>query len=375
LNALKPGKYRLFVVSDEFKDNKYTEGIDKYSSAPADVEVRDSIVPFVSLRIGNAIDLTPPALLDAESVHEKMFVARFSETLDTTNLSPDSFIIRNENNDIRKITGIIASQEDASKWYLRIDMPIDTNSTWNLYANNASVLKDSTGNNMQDSSAFCRLFASEQPDTNNIILRSFNLKDSTENILMTHYPTLSMSDVFSVLDSSAIEFIRMEDATPISFTPKVKGADLLIIPGADYLSNKWHKLKIDLNKILCLNGTKPKDTVIAVRYKTEDVRNYVRCSGRVNLLPETDRLVVVMKDSKGIRYYSTVSADSTWAVENLSEGEYSFEAFIDANGNGQYDYGTAFPFSFSEKFYLINKKVTLKKRWDTEDVMLILEEM
>ncbi len=374
LNALKPGKYRLFVVSDEFSDNKYTEGIDKFASAPADYEVRDSLVPLTYLKIGDAADITPPAMLDAETIHEKMFAVRFNESIDTASISSQSFIVKNDNNETRSVTDAFSINGDFSKWYLRIDNTIDTNSIWNLFANNGSVLKDSTGNQMPDSSASCRLIASELPDTNDILIRSFNIKDSTENIPIQNYPELVLSDAFSITDTSAITFIKMEDSTAVDFRIENRGATLTLLPEKDYLGNKWYIVEFNLNKFQCVNGKRPQDTIIRIRYKTEDLRNYVTCSGK--LIPKTDivNMVVVMLDKKGKRHETKVNSDSTWSISGLHEGDYTFEAYLDSNANGKYDYGTAFPFSHSEIFYLVSKKVTLKKRWDMEDVVLIPEE-
>jgi hypothetical protein len=119
----------------------------------------------------------------------------------------------------------------------------------------------------------------------------------------------------------------------------------------------------------------PKDTIIHVRYKTEDIRNYVTCSGKIATKGEIENLMIVMIDKKGNKYTTKVASDSTWSISNLQEGDYKFESFLDSNGNGEYDYGNAYPFEYSEKFFQIRKEVTLKKRWDTEDVLLILEEL
>ncbi len=375
LNALKPGKYRLFVVSDEFSDNIYTEGIDKFASAPQDYDVQDTLVPFASLKMGVATDITAPSLLDAEPVHEKMFTARFSETMDTASIKASDFVIKNDKDETRAVTHAFAINNDYTKWYLRIDRPIDTNSVWNLYTNQSNALRDSTGNEMPDSSASCRLIASELPDTNDIVIRTFNIKDSTENIIFKEYPTLVMSDVFEIQDSTAIKYSRMADSTIVPFRTEISGTTLIIVPVSEYQSNKWYNVQIDLNKFRCINGKRAQDTILNIRYKTEDIRNYVTCSGKIKPVDGLENIIVVMKDKNGKSFKSIVNADSTWSISNLAEGEYTFEAFLDANVNGQFDYGNAFPFSYAEKFYQISKKVTLKKRWDTEDILLILEEM
>ncbi len=375
LNALKPGMYRLFVVSDEFGDNVYTEGIDKFASAPRDYQVLDTVTPFASIKIGNAIDLSAPALLDAEPVHEKMYAARFSESIDSTSILAESFVIKNDKNESIDVTHAFALNNDYTKWYLRASRTIDTNSVWTLYANKSAAIRDSSGNEMPDSSASCRLIASDLPDTNDILIRSFNIKDSTENILFTDYPTLILSDVFEIRDSSALKFMRIEDSTAIPFEAVTRGASLRMVPLGEYQSNKWYDVQIDLNKFECINGKKPKDTIIHVRYKTEDIRNYVTCSGKIIPKDGLENLVVVMKNKIGKTFQARVKSDSTWAISNLPDGEYTFEAYLDLNNNGQYDYGTAFPFSYSEEFYQISKKVTLKKRWDTEDVLLEVKEV
>lgn len=62
----------------------------------------------------------------------------------------------------------------------------------------------------------------------------------------------------------------------------------------------------------------------------------------------------------------TTSPESTFVVEELPEGQFRFRAFLDRNGNGQWDGGKVLPYVPAEPVAWIGEPVEVRPRWTTE---------
>ena len=62
-----------------------------------------------------------------------------------------------------------------------------------------------------------------------------------------------------------------------------------------------------------------------------------------------------------------------WTIEEVPPGSYSVDVVIDRNGNGEYDHGLPFPFAFAEPWFPLPTTTSVRQRWTTEDVILILK--
>ena len=67
-----------------------------------------------------------------------------------------------------------------------------------------------------------------------------------------------------------------------------------------------------------------------------------------------------------------VVSGEAWTIEEVPPGSYSIDIFIDRNGNGAYDQGKPYPFEFAEPWFPLTTTTSVRQRWTTEDVMLIL---
>jgi uncharacterized protein (DUF2141 family) len=68
-----------------------------------------------------------------------------------------------------------------------------------------------------------------------------------------------------------------------------------------------------------------------------------------------------------------VQDGAAWEVSEIAPGTYAVDIVIDANGNGTYDHGSATPFRFSELWYPLTTTVTVRQRWTTEGIRLVLK--
>ena len=62
--------------------------------------------------------------------------------------------------------------------------------------------------------------------------------------------------------------------------------------------------------------------------------------------------------------------NNSYIIDELPGGEYILQAFIDRNGNKEWDKGKSLPWTFAEPFYFLPDTIKVRKRWTKEGVNL-----
>ncbi len=68
-----------------------------------------------------------------------------------------------------------------------------------------------------------------------------------------------------------------------------------------------------------------------------------------------------------------VRSGESWRVEAIPPGTYSMDLVIDANRNDRYDHGMPFPYAFAERMVPISRSVTVRSRWTSEGVAVVVK--
>ncbi len=68
-----------------------------------------------------------------------------------------------------------------------------------------------------------------------------------------------------------------------------------------------------------------------------------------------------------------VEPGKAWVLDSLPPGSYTVDVFVDADGDGRYSHGRHSPFAFAERWFATDLVVTVRQRWTTEDVRLVLQ--
>jgi uncharacterized protein (DUF2141 family) len=79
---------------------------------------------------------------------------------------------------------------------------------------------------------------------------------------------------------------------------------------------------------------------------------------------------ITAKDAKPEIQYLFHSADTSITMQKILEGEYTIFAFLDLNGNEEYDYGEAYPFRFSEPFFVYPSIVRIRGGWLIDNLVI-----
>lgn len=109
-------------------------------------------------------------------------------------------------------------------------------------------------------------------------------------------------------------------------------------------------------------------------FKIADEKKFATISGTVINQVETGYPVIISlysknKDSRRYRYFMT--KDTTFNFTDVYEDEYLLFAFIDRNGNEQYDAGNPYPYKPSEYFFIIDKGLNVRGNLTLRDLKIL----
>jgi hypothetical protein len=142
---------------------------------------------------------------------------------------------------------------------------------------------------------------------------------------------------------------------------------LEILPVVKFKYAAVIKLTLDLNSVK--NGYK-----FEITFKIAEEKKFTSLSGTVSNSKKLGYPVIISlysknKDSRRYRYFMT--KDSIFNFTDVYEDEYILFAFIDQNGNEQYDYGNPYPYKPSEYFFIIDKGLNIRGNLTLRDLRIL----
>ena len=378
LGAIKDGKYRVFAIRDEFKNELYDDN-DAFGSPENDVEVKDAKSLPIVLRIGPPVDKTPPELVSAEANYSNLIVARFSEILDSNFVRAESFyLVDSTNSSPLTISGVsfagnnrdvaIYTQEklDSARMYLLTAFKLSEFS-----------IRDTSGN-LIDSMNMAKFNGYSRIDSTKPLINAYPFMDSVSNIAQNKF----MRFIFSIpVDTAsvrnALTFKKLDSKIPSDFKILPFLNNVIRIEPTEIMEPEtWYELILKNKNIKGLNGIFAQDTNIRLRFRTSDLRTLGNASGTVRGVDFCkDKLIIsIFNKEKNKKYITKTDKEGKWSFLNLEPGEYTIEAFCDSNSDGFYNFGTAIPYTFSEPFFVVESKLNIRSRWNVEDFIINISE-
>ncbi len=375
-NALKDGSYRIIAVRDMFKDGIYDAGIDGFGVPLDDVSVKQDSTPHIKLKVRNPFDKTNPALLEAYPLAGNVINAVFSENIDTFSVSKESFLLKDSAEG--KAVDILSAYIDnksASKVVIILSKALDTAKIWQLEASQENAVKDTAGNSVSDTARTAFFKADTGLKLIKPHLNRMPLKDST----IKFHPDAFFSFIFSTgikneLNEN-ISLVFFPDSQAVETEILWKADNYFVVkPLANLDGDTWHRLDFSTGGIKSYTGTPAKDTGYVMRFLTLDPRIFGSVSGVLidSAGCSGNFIVHFINISSGKNYEAKLSERGEWKLKELPEGKYRIEAFCDENENGAYDYGSVFPFEGSEIFVAGAEEITVKSRWNVEDIKIVI---
>ncbi len=141
---------------------------------------------------------------------------------------------------------------------------------------------------------------------------------------------------------------------------------LEIIPTGNYDFGTSCILSFDLSKIKTGLVYNLRFTV-AEEIKCIEISGYARNRERAG----GNIVVNLLTDNRPEQNFTTVlTSDSVFTFRGMPEGDYYLFAYADSDSNSDYDFGEAYPFRPSERFYFFNRKIGVKGGWKAENLII-----
>lgn len=371
IRALKNGTYRLIALNDVFRNEIYDEGIDNFASATEDVALKGDSIGLIMIKTGGIIDKSKPQLFEVISINSFQLMAVFSEDIDTSSISINSFILTDSVSGVRlNIHSAFLDVESGKRLLINAKDEMSVGQRYRLSCDTSELaLRDLAGNRISDT-AFSRSFSAdgrEITQTGKLVKAPF--QDSTVNVsLDARFPFIFNFALQSEGSGSAFSLFKTGDTVETKYLLEwYMDNTPVIVPEEKLEGNMGYALRLDLSKIIDIAGKSIADSSVTIRFWTEDLRSSGSVSGKVTS-EITGDIYIVFSDGKHKRQ-AKLKDDKSWSIPEIPPGQYSVELFYDFNGNGLYDFGNSFPFILAEKFKIFESKITVKGRWELENVI------
>ena len=136
--------------------------------------------------------------------------------------------------------------------------------------------------------------------------------------------------------------------------------------------NTSYNLLATFNNLKSLSNGLVSDTTIHLFFKTEDKRNTGGISGRFTpKILKCNKSTYMILYNQSNRFIQKLGENGDFNFSSIPADNYNIELFCDDNDNGIYDFGTIYPFEFSEPFYIHNKQLKVKERWNIDNVNIL----
>lgn len=396
LEALPSGKYRIIAINDDFNDKLYSLENDAFGVANRDIEISDSIrINSCDIRVRKELDIKPPEVFSLKSINCNTTEVKLSEPVISSLSTEETGLINNFKLEYSGKTININNAYTPRNNVFSVILEHDKINEGKLKIM-CKNLTDTTNNKMPDSLTTAETNGSAECDTipysYNLIgserLNSFSITD-TLTLSFNHETEITYDkvndawlDVATIFDSTSkkSESLCLKKISPQDYTVTTltmpSGRGTIKINFKKIFRKYWSKpdkLKNNfLDSVLTLNysaGTKPMVSVMKGKIKSQANNNARYCviakgNGRTYQLKNLQLNNLQLNNQKQIDF----------EFPAIPQGDYEVMAFQDDNNNGNYDFGSVFPFSYSENFVLFNGVVKVgNSDWTTFNVDLIFK--
>ena len=383
ISALPYGKYKMFAIKDEWKNNLYDIGIDAFGMPSSQVECfKDSILQYL-INVRAPKDTVSPLIYSVRHISKGIIEVQCSEELDSLSIHEYFFLLKaksaqksiSKDSSEMKPTAAYRNPVSAQTILIEYDTNFIASSIAFQMHKDSLLPKDRFGNKLIDSSGFRECAINPKAEVKTPAIINISIKDSTIG-----FPLQGSIDCIS---SAFIDIDNFARATLLSQGNKTipveiinnTGTAISIKPSSALESDTWYSLSISSATLKDSKGTPFKDTVLRYRFKTQDTRLLGSIQG-------------ILQDQAGIGPYSIIlrKADKTIAASiniekkgpfqftGIPSGNYTLEAFEDKDHSGTYTYGDILPYLYAERFVIGAKTgtISVKQRWSVDGIIIEL---
>ena len=117
----------------------------------------------------------------------------------------------------------------------------------------------------------------------------------------------------------------------------------------------------------------PTDTVLNFIFSTIHPRDLGKISGKIDLkdIPDTSSVFITATDINRKLDYTISTRQPHFTFNEIRDGYYTINAWVDINNNNLYDVGTLIPLDFPEPFWFAADTLKVRKRWENRSTVII----
>ncbi len=372
LPYLRFGTYRIIALRDEFQNRLYDRDVDPYGVYIQDITLTEDNPTFENVLIRmHKPDLSHPFLSRVRVMHNSKISIRFSKPVDPNSMSVESFDIKHkQTEELLDIRTYSIRKEDPSELYLftgkqtegEYILTVDSTLT-DLYGNllRSDRLEETFEGNVDD------------PDTP-VTIEYIKPHPDERNIHPDAMITLQFS--FPVKSEETAHAIRVVDTNEVNLTGYYFWEDETTVtfkPSQLMESQMLYTVVVELDSLPAKNGLQYEDSLYTSRFTILDRDKLGAIEGQLLTSRDTTftiKLTGVGVATEGDRYRITRRGAGTFTRSNIPEGQYTLWAFIDAEADGEYDYGVVVPFRGSAPFITYPDTVRVRPRWTVDGIIL-----
>lgn len=371
VEGLPPGHFRLFAVADDGADQLFTPGTDAYGVPQGDVRIDSAggVVSGVRMRLRSGPDdMAPPSLYSAVSINRTRTELRFSEPIDTAGIGPGNFTLVTPTGTVPVSLVWRSPANDISLLLAHGELAAGSQDTIRL-----SGLRDTVGNAIVDSASTLGFVASAAPDTLPPTLLPIGL-DSAKGYTFPDSIRIGLDEAAKLSDPNGVVVMRDTAKARAAFRLQQISPALWLAFPLDTLYGVQHAtIEVNLGRFTDLAGNHH-DSVARIRITVAPMKQTGTLEGTLTdtLAPNSLHVIALHLTGTNVILTQKRVRGGKWTFQDIPEGEYEVSAFRDADGNGQYDYGSVIPFRFGEAFTNWHGTVRVRPRWVTNKVDLVI---
>jgi len=394
LSHLSDGHYRVFALQDGNGDRLYNHGEELIGIPRHEVILSPAHREHHGLNFRLALaDTIQPRLTAATALDQTHLELNFDEEV----MPVDSIWQRH--------LRMISTAGDSLKIFAAIPHPLNTKQIHALtrtqqitnYKLFLDRIVDGSGNELDSLSQQTELRGSAKPDTNRPRIVKLTPADSSRHVTVT----TNIEMIFSEMIANSPALLNQ---APKQLAPKIapfvvqdssgksingKGIwqnpfQFRFAPDALLKSRAQYFLKIRSDSTFDPNGNALFDTLRQITFWTMNADTLTAISGMITdgqpdatgTVHLTLKQVGAFTSSRigaaptatrsGIEHSTILPAPGPYRFDYILPGLYQLSGFRDANKNGRYDFGAAFPFAPAERFVVWPDTMKVRSRWPNE---------
>lgn len=357
------GYYTLLATSDEMRNYIYNIGEDKYGVSSDDIIITKEKPEANNVNFLVSIeDTVKPSVNLITMTDRNHILIEFSEYIDSSKISTNNFYIFDSTSNNKNNIKYVFQNSKAKTYFLCLSDTLAANAENYLITNN---IEDYSGNVMNSQETFIALSSAIDTVKPKIIKSITDYEDNKVDYQNGSIKLLFNDGInLEVLKDS----IQIDDEKGNSVLYNLAKLDdaILNINITNKLKQKTkYRLKFLTENIFDAANNKI-DSLYKISFSTSNDLDFTGVSGLIKTNSNIKKVIRLF--NKENTYSQNIQESNKFNFTKVKPGKYLLMMYEDKDSNNIYDYGKAYPYSKSEKFFVYPDTLNLRARWPVGDI-------